>query len=169
MKPIFLYCLVFTILLGCKKQEVEGPSVDIYLLKSFTTSIDRTTNPATLIITNAELEEKPLVADEDILFYTKATTTFTLLKDIQTNIQHYGSDKGFAVTVDSMPIYFGRFHSIYSSSITIGVATITSFLFNNNKLQIDFPSIEGSADLQRLDKRNDPRILNAFKATGRLR
>lgn len=166
MRKIFIYCLTLILFVGCKKEKTSR--VDIYLLKSFTSTVDQSTTPATVSITNAVLEDTPFVSDQDIIFYTKATTTFTLKNDVQATIQNYGQDKGFALTVDNQPIYYGRFHPMYLSSMTVGVATIAPSL-NNKELQINFVNVEGNSFLQQLDKRNDSRILNSLKATKRLR
>lgn len=156
--------------IGCKKGEHGSVSrIDIYLLKSFTTTVDQSTTPATISVTNAVLDDTPLVSDQDIKGYVKATTTFVLRRDIQTVIQNYGLDKAFAVTVDKQPVYYGQFHPLYLSSITFGLATISPLLFNNHELQIDFATIEGNSILQQLDKRNDSRIIDALKTTNRLR
>ncbi|MBN8787724.1 MAG: hypothetical protein J0I84_11595 [Terrimonas sp.] len=170
MRHIFLYFLTLTMFTGCKKEEQgSGPRIDIYLLKSFTTMVDKSTMPATISITDVVLDDIPLVSDQDIKVYVKATTTFVLSKDIQTVIQHYSSDKAFAITVDNQPVYYGVFHPLYLSSITFGLATISPLLLNNNELRIDFPTIEGNSFLQQLDNRNDSRIINALKTTNRLR
>lgn len=155
--------------IGCKKEEYgPGPRIDIYLLKSFTTTIDQSTTPATISIRNAVLDITPLVSDQDIKVYVKATTTFVLKKDIQTIIQHYSQDKAFVVTVDNQPVYYGIFHPLYLSSINFGLATISPGQLNIHELKIDFPSIEGNSFLHQLDYRNDIRIINALKATNRL-
>jgi hypothetical protein len=167
MKQIFIYCLTIFLVVSCKKE--HGSKVDIYLLKSFTSGVDQSTTPATVSITNAVLDDTPLVTDQDIQFYTKATTTFTLRKDIQTTIQNYGPDKAFVVTVDNQPVYYGKFHPLYLSSMAFGVATIAPSFYNNSELKIDFTIIEGNSLLQQLDKRNDSRIINTLKATNRLR
>ena len=167
MRQVFIYCIALISFAGCKKE--HGSRIDIYLLKSYTSTVDQSTIPVTLSITNAVLEATPLVADQDIQFYTKATATFTLKKDIQTSIHNYGADQAFAVTVDNHPVYYGKFHPPYLSSITFGVATIVPFLYKNNELKIDFATIEGNSFLQQLDKRNDGRIINTLKATNRLR
>lgn len=168
MRQIFPYFLTILFFAGCKKEE-NGPRIDIYLLKSFTTKVDQSTTPATISITNAVLDDAPLVSNQDIKVYSKATTTFALNKEIQAIIQHYGADKAFAVTVDNQPVYYGQFHPLYLSSITFGMATISPLLLNNDELKIDFATIEGGSFLQQFDKRNDSRIINALKATNRLR
>ena len=55
------------------------------------------------------------------------------------------------------------------SSMTVGVATIDLIFNRNNELQIQFMHIEGNTDLQKLDKRNDGRIINALKVGGKIR
>lgn len=155
---------------GCKKEQHGSASrIDIYLLKSFTTTVDQSTIPAIVSITNAVLEYKPLVADQDIQLYTKSTTTFTLRKDMRAIIQDYGTDKAFAVTVNNQPVYYGIFYPPYLSSLACGVATISPILPTKNELKIDFVLIEGNDFLQQLDKRNDSQIINALKETNRLR
>ena len=139
------------------------------MLKSFTAIIDRTTNPATVSISNAVLADTPFVADTDIEFYTKSTTTFKLKKDIKSIIKNYGVDKAFAVTVNNQAVFFGVFYPAYLSSIAFGVATIDPIIFHDNELKIQFATIDGNSYLLQLDKRNDSRITNSLKASGRLR
>lgn len=153
--------------LSCKKESTS--KVDIYMLKSFTVDVDRTTNPVTLSISNAVLADTPLFEDNDIEFYKKSTTTFKLKKDIKPIIQNYGADKAFAITVNNQPIYFGLFYPGYLSSIAYGVATIDPLFYWDNELKIHFATIDGNAYLLQLDKRNDSRITNPLKETGRVR
>jgi hypothetical protein len=47
--------------------------------------------------------------------------------------------------------------------------TIDPILFHNGELRINFATIEGNANFQLLDKRNDDLITNAFRSSGRLR
>lgn len=139
------------------------------MLKSFTANVDVTTTPATVSISNAVLADAPLIADKDIKFYTKSTTTFELKKDIKSIIKNYGADKAFAVTVNNQPIYLGVFHPGYLSFIAFGVATIDPIPSSDNELNIQFATIEGNTFLLQLDKRNDNQIINSLKATGRVR
>lgn len=165
MRQILIYYVTLIFFTGCKKE--HGSRIEIYLLKSFTSTVDQTRTPAVISITNAVLDDTALITDQDILFYTKATTTFTLRKDIKATIQDYGPDKAFAVTVDNQPVYYGKFHPIYLSSITFGMATIDP-VFSNNELKIYFATTEGNF-FEQLDKRNDSRIINTLIATNRLR
>lgn len=162
---IFLSLLLFS-LTGCKKE--HGSRVDIYLLKSFTAGVDQSATPAVNTIANAVLEDAPLVSDDNILFYVQDSHTFLLRKDIKGIIQNYGPDKAFAVTVDGEVVYYGSFHPAYLSSMKVGLATIDPILVNNRELRIDFVNLTGTF-VHQLDKRNDKRIVDALKATGRLK
>ena len=165
LRTAFIIVLA-TLFLGCTKE--PGTRVAIYELKSFSKQTTVGTNPASIVITDAILADEPFVSDEDILFYTRSTTTFTLNKDINPIIRNYNGDKGFAVTVDGAPVYYGVFHPLILSSLTIGVATIDPLL-SRKELPIYFVLINGNDQLRLADKRNDSRILAAMQASGRLR
>jgi len=167
MRYLFYFIIILAFLPGCKKE--SNHKVDIYMLDSFKVDLNQTTNPHTISISNAVLASTPLVPDNNILYYTKSTTTFKLKKDIKDIIKNYGSDKAFAVTVDNQPVYFGKIHPGFLSSMTIGVATIDPILYHNNELPIQFITITGSSSLLQLDKRNDSRIINVLKETDRVR
>jgi hypothetical protein len=70
--------------------------------------------------------------------------------------------------VNGQPVYYGRFHPMYLSSVLYGLSTITPLLSNNKELKIDFVNLTGRF-VDTLDKRNDARIVNALKETRRLR
>ncbi|HEX5154309.1 MAG TPA: hypothetical protein VFW07_22830 [Parafilimonas sp.] len=167
MKYIVLCFLSVILFTACKKDSASG--VDIYLLESFTLNDNNATNPVTLAISNAVLAAGPLVADEDISYYVRSTATFKLKKDIQPLIKNYDGSKAFAVTVNKQPVYFGRFHPSYLSSLTLGLATIDPLFHNNNELPVFFIKMDGNEDLQLLDKRSDDRLISALKASGKLR
>lgn len=112
------------------------------------------------------MEDAPLVADQDIAFYIQSEATFKLKKNIKSLIQNYGADKAFAVTVDNQPVYYGKFHPGYLSSLVFGLAIIDPLLLRNNELAIGFVTTAGP---NALDKRNDVRLLSALKSSGRLR
>ena len=167
MRYLLLLCFSFILFTACEKN--SGSRVDIYMLKSFTAGIDESTVPVTNTISNAVLEATPLVSDNDIEYYIQATTTFKLKKDIESIIQDYGPDKAFAVTVNGKPVYYGFFHPAYLSSLTIGLATIDPFLYDNKDLTVQFVEIEDNPELKDLDKRNDKSIIAVFSGSGRLR
>ena len=167
MRSILLICLISVFFAACEKG--SDSRVDIYMLKSFTINTNQSTPPGMSTISNAVLEATPLVSDKAIEYYTQSTTTFKLKKDIKPIIEDYSTDKAFAVTVNGKAVYYGLFHPAYLSSLTIGLATIDPFLYNEKELIVQFVEIEDNVDLQKLDKRNDERIITAFSSSGRLR
>ncbi len=165
----FIGCLLlFT---ACDKKppsDADADVVEIYLLKEFKTDVDTSSRPAIIVMSDATISTIPFVTNENILYYNRSSHTFKLRQDIKPYIKDYGPDKGFAVTVNKIPVYFGTFHPSYLSSIRMGIATIDPFLTTESQLRIDYFN-DGSPRLQQLDKRNDSRLINALLQTGRIR
>ena len=167
MRTLVFFSLCFLFFAGCKKE--AGSRVEIYLLQSFTKTINQATMPATVVMTNSKLSPSPLVADNDIARYNPASKTFLVKKDLRPLLKNLGPDKGFAVTVDKEPVYVGLFHPSYMSSLVFGLATIDPLSFHENELKIHYVDLVGDPVLQQLDKRNHERLIRALKETGRLR
>jgi hypothetical protein len=167
MRQLFLFYLPLFLFANCKKE--NDLKVEIYLLDKFTLTNNLSTNPVTQTVTNASLASQPLVADNEIAWYQQSTTTFKLKKDIRPRLQNLGPDKAFAVTVNGDPVYYGRFHPGYMSSLVFGLATIDPISVHNNELTIYYVSLSGDPQLQALDKRNNDRLVKALQANGRLR
>lgn len=167
MKKIVFPFIIIVFLFSCKKE--QGARVEIYLLKSFTYLHDTVTYPYVTSITNTIIEDTPLIAHEEIQFYSRSTATFTLHKDISTLIQKFGSDKAFTVTVDKKPIYYGVFHPAFLSSLVIGISTIDPILVDHSKLPINYISITGNTFIEELDKRNNTSLIDALKASKKFR
>jgi hypothetical protein len=166
MKKIFyVFCIIS--LASCKK-EGWNSQVEIYPLKSYTSNINQSTSPYTISISNAVPEETAFVNNEEIRYYDKNSNTFKLTVNIKERIKNFKEDKGFVVTVDKKPVYYGRFHPSYLSSLTVGVATIDPIMTTDD-VKINYVFIDGSKDLQLLDKRNDENILQVLKASRRLK
>ena len=165
----FLAC--FLLVLGgisCDKDHSDD-RVEIYLLKSFSI-VSIPTTPGTLTITDAKLEKNPLVANNDIEYYRQSEWLFKLKKNIRPLVQDFSSDKGFAVMVNNHVVYYGIFHPAFLSSIAFGIATIDPFMFTtDNSVSMQFANLDNNPQLSQLDKRNDPRLLAAMSASGRLR
>jgi hypothetical protein len=166
MKRLPFLVLFLFLLAGCRKN--GAAKVEIYLLQSYTTETNPA-NPNIISINNAVLQDTPFVRDDEIRYYDQQTRTFRIRTNIKQDVQTFGPDKAFAVTVNNIPVYYGRVHPAYLSSMTIGIATIDPFLTGTNDLQMRYVFIDQMPFLQQLDKRNDPRILDAFRASGRLR
>jgi hypothetical protein len=163
----FLNLVIFLMAMaGCRKN--GAAKVEIYLLQSYTTETNPA-NPNIISINNAVLQDTPFVRDDEIRYYDQGARTFWIRTNIKQDVQTFGPDKAFAVTVNNVPVYYGRVHPAYLSSMTIGIATIDPILTGTNDLQMRYVFIDQMPQLQQLDKRNDPQILNAFRATGRLR
>jgi hypothetical protein len=170
MIRIAFLLIVVSIFSQCSKSSsASGKKVDIYLLKSFTRTLDTSRQMGIILVEDPVLEDKPLVRNSDILFYERSTSTFKLLRNIQPILDTLDVFNAFAVTVDGEPVYFGTFHPMYLSSILYGSATINPNYMENNKLKIDFAYHDMFPFLMSLDKRNDPKILDAFRSSGRLR
>ena len=163
----FISLFIVLIMAGCKKETQDR--VDIYMLKSYSLVSNSSTSPYTVSITNAVMEESPLVKDDDIRSYGYRNREFSFRSDIAAGIKNFGPDKAFAVTVNNQPVYYGKIHPAYLSTMTIGLATIAPEFISQNSLKIEYMLIEGNTDLKVLDKRNDKRILNAFVRSNRLK
>ena len=166
MKRILFLLFSLLLLAGCRKNGTA--KVEINLLQSYTTEANPS-NPNLVSINNAVLEDTPFVRDDEISYYDQQARSFRIRTNIKQDVQTFGPDKAFAVTVNNAPIYYGRVHPAYLSSITFGIATIDPILTGTNDLPMRYAFMDQVPVLQQLDKRNDPAILNAFRATGRLR
>jgi hypothetical protein len=166
MKYLSLICLV-VVLAGCSK-ETNGDQVEIYLLKSFTRSVDTSYYPAVTVINNPVIDSLPLISNNEIRWYKESDARFQLTANINDRVKNLGPDKSFAVTVNRQIIYCGNIHPTYMSSVRYGIATIDPIL-TANELEMHYLLFAASASIQQLDKRNDPRLLQALRTTGRLR
>src|SRR5688572_21839900 len=129
MKYGTLLLILLVGIIGCNKDHDQSKNkVEIYLLESFST-VDNATTPEAIAITDAKLEKKPLVANNDIEYYEQAQYLFKLKKNTKPLIKDFSKDRGFAVTVNDETVYYGLFHPTFLSSITFGVATIDPFAF----------------------------------------
>ena len=170
MKYLGMLLLLGIVGAGCNKNhDLSKNKVEIYLLESFSTVLNPA-SPYAMSVTDARLEKKPLVANNDIEYYEQAQYLFKLKKNIKPLIKDFSKDRGFAVTVNNETVYYGVFHPAFLSSLTFGLATIDPFaLTTESSVTMQYLNYDNNPQLAQLDKRNDPRILNALSATGRLR
>jgi len=170
MKYLGMLLLLGIIGAGCNKNhDLAKNKVEIYLLESFS-RVSNPVSPYAISITDARLEKQPLVRNGDIDYYEQAQYLFKLKKNIKPLIKDFSGDRGFAVTVNNETVYYGVFHPAFLSSLTFGVATIDPFaLTTESSVTMQYLNFDNNVQLAQLDKRNDPRILNALSATGRLR
>jgi len=168
LKKLFLCCLFLGLFAGCKKENTGNDKVEIYLLQSYTRTVDASAAPAFTRYNNVSLSAAPLVADSDITRYNPVTTTFHLRKDIAPAIRDFGPDKAFAVTVNNQIIYVGEFRPAWLSSVVFGIASINPTFASERKIKVDFIRIDNRPDANDLDRRNDKRLLDALLKSGRL-
>lgn len=166
MKWILFLFVSLVVMAGCRKK--GDAKVEIYLLRSYVTTTDPV-NPGLVSINSAVLEDTPFVRDDEIRYYDKQARSFRMRTNIKQDIQTFGPDKAFAVTVNNDPVYYGRVHPAYLSSLTLGLATIDPILNGDYELIMRYVDIDQMPILQQLDKRNDERLLRALRETGRLR
>lgn len=169
VKQVLLLSLLFWLFAGCRKQNASDDKIEIYLLQTYTRSLDTALAPAVIRYNNVTLSAVPLVADRDITGYSAVNTTFHLRKNPAPAVRDFGPDKAFAVTVNKEIIYVGEFRPAWLSSVVFGIATITPTFISDKKMKIDFIQIDNRPDAKDLDRRNDKRILDALVKTGRLR
>ena len=168
MKQLLSICLLLGLLAGCKKEGDNTEKVEIYLLQSFSRSVDASAGLAITRYNNTTLSPTPLVANSDIVNYSPAKTTFYLKKDIGPVVKDFGPDKAFAVTVNKRIIYVGEFRPAWLSSVVFGIATINPTFVNGRQIPVDYIRLDNRPDLKELDRRNDNRLLQAMLKSGRL-
>lgn len=166
MKSILLVVFIAFIAAGCSRTNVHR--VEIFTLKSFQYKFDTTTVPARILVMNPVLADTPLVADAEIISYTRGLYTFTTRKDLSASIRSVNPQGALAVCVDGSPVYYVKVHHAYLSSLAFGIAFFDPLSYHDKKLRIDFVKFTGTMPSD-LDKRNDSRLMSALAASGRLK
>ena len=95
MKLIFAFSVALILFAGCKKESHH--SVAIY-------SVDQSSQ-GVVSVNDAILDDQPIFADREILFYIQEQRPPSLEKDINTTLQNYGADIAFGVTINDQPVY----------------------------------------------------------------
>lgn len=167
MRYIISCCIASILVSSCSKDD-SNVQVNIYVLKSFTPLPPDSAHRFRTGITNAIAEDVPLLTKTDIDYYTQSTSAFKLNRDIRPVIKDFNGGKGFVVVVNNEPVYYGLFHPGYLNSLTTGLAVIDPLFFFNNEMKIGFVTITGE-NLEQYDKRNDPKLIKALSALGKLR
>lgn len=122
-----------------------------------------------LIEKDGKLDNIPLLRDEDIASYNPATTTFHLRHNLNPIWSTLKKGQSFAVTINKKPVYIGFFESGFSSYRKYGITTIMLEIVGYNKtLIINHDTLDNDLKTKQSDKRNDPKLLKALKASGRL-
>lgn len=172
MRYVCVYIIALAVM-GCTGEAtlpLKGLNnkIEIYQLKSYTQKTDTSFAIRTIVLSDLVLEDSPLVTDTEIRSYTQSSYTFELSKNLNPIIKNFGPDKAFVVMVDKEVIYFGMFRPAYLNSILFSIPYIEPILTNNN-LHINYATIGSTGAQQPIDKRNDMKLINALKATNRLK
>jgi hypothetical protein len=173
MKTPFLFALaalVILTLVGCSSAAPASPKI----VKGFSVYLtDANIKPQQLpILSHLQLESEPILTDQDIVTYTKATHEIVLTASAASRIQKLQvptSGRAFAVCVDSQPIYAGAFWVSFSSQSYDGVVIDPLLVTEEHpilQIRLGYP---GPGGFLREDPRADPQVLKALEQAGKLK
>jgi hypothetical protein len=170
MKPALLLLAILLVLARAQALAQASLQVEIYILKSYSTKVTEHKQSTYITsITNAILNDSPLVRDKDIIAYDPSTTTFHLRRNLNETFKELKEDEAFAVTVNKKPIYYGFFHPCYLPDLKLGIATIEPSKAGIDKtLVIRYITTFYHLPLKRFDKRNNRTLLKTLKSSNRL-
>ncbi len=160
--------VIALILVGCIPSQARGFS--IYLLADEVPA----TELSMVDLDGLELQEEPIVFDDDIIAYSRETHEIELTAEAYERIQQLFTPpvevRGipFVVRVDAERIYAGAFVTPVSSISFDGVVIGQPFDRDRRVITIglSYPSPEAFTGE---DPRSDPRILQSLDAAGKLR
>ena len=172
MRLLTFALFMMLISVACRRNSTpvvtSGPSIDIFLLDSFQYNVDETTVPATVLVADANIGDRPYISNDEIIGYERETNTFLVRSRAAERLTQLNPG-GFVVTVERVPVYFGFIRPPYLSSIIFGSPTISAMQPDPNRIAIDFATVDDAPHLRTLDKRNEPTLLAALAKSGRLR
>jgi hypothetical protein len=153
---------------------LPGEGFAVYLLPGV-----RSADLAGLDLASLALTGPPFLAGDDIIGYTPASHDLELTLDAFRRVQDLFaapvpvSGVPFVVTVDRQPVYVGAFWTMLSSLSFAGVVIMEPMILPHEapehptiRIDLGYP---GPDLFVGPDPRNDPRILAAFEAAGKLR
>lgn len=175
LMAIALFAFAAFIIASCDKNPsmdvdggIRGPKfnyvVEIYLLKSFTTSSGQQ-----IIDSSVVLLPTPLINYSDISYYNKSTYTFGLTEEGKRKLSKLQVPVGglpFGVAVDSCLIYTGYFWPSYFSSLCNWVYTDPIMGEYSGELAIKLGTVPDNVIP---DKRNNEAILYILAKHNKLR
>jgi hypothetical protein len=158
-----LLIAVVALFFSCKKSNEQG-DVEIYVLKSY----QMVAGKCQIDGANASLNDNAIVANDDIVSYSKMDYSFTLTDTAIQKIKAFGPFVPFALTVNKQVIYYGIYKPAISSSSCDHSITMDVDWSSRNKiiLKLGYPSLQPGVAID--DQRNNPTILNALSAQGKL-
>jgi hypothetical protein len=167
-RPGSLLLLVAGLALGGCRAPSSGFA--IYLL-----SDDR---PATALanssLASLPLRDQPLLTQEDLTWYDRATHEMELTPEALARVQQVFAapvrtdGTPFVVCVGSERIYAGGFWTPFSSQSYDGIVILQPFAEGQATIQLSL-GYPGSDFFSGRDPRSDPRVLDALESAGKLR
>ncbi len=164
MKVLKLFITLLAIMLISSCMPANQNEFAIYLLKNKTLIENPISTP-----NSVELEDKPIISTLDIISYSKETHEITLTAEAFERVQNLEvtvRGRPFAVCVGRETIYTGAFWTPISSIGFRGII-IMKPLTNSDKIQLE-PGYPSESFFQGVDPRDDPRIFEALRRSGKL-
>jgi hypothetical protein len=173
MKPLFNFLALISALFlsSCRENTPEivvnsDDAVAIYLLDSFSKTTGQKIDESTI-----QLKSTPLVAYADIVSYDSTKHILKLTdngKNSIANLTQSGIRMAYAVKAKGTVVYTGYFwSSVMSSSCDWGVMDIVDLPIKNEiTVRVGYSGVAVGDNIP--DKRNDKRIIDAFKSGNKL-
>jgi len=147
----------------------QSPVVEIYLIKEKAT-IDTTEGPDAFRVSKSDLPKEPFIRDSDILFYNDTTFELTFSAAAAERISALKPDLRigipFVLTIDRDPILCGYFTN-FVSSFASGANSIPVIKSTVHRIQKGIPEYHFEKNIK--ERRNDKRLIQAMKSSGRLK
>lgn len=165
MRKLFSLLFLLSLFAACNKGSAEyTKEIEFYVLESYQFVTGKCqVNPSTAIIQNA-----PLISNNEILQYNKSRFEYRLSKAAIQKINALSPRSAFAVTVDKEIVFLGIYMPPTMSSTC--EHSITMFALNNIAyMHLGYPGwIQTPTTAGIDDQRNNPSLLAALKAQGKL-
>lgn len=165
MQKLLPVLILFISLAGCKKDKRDGAKeIEFYTLKSYQLVAGKCQVDASTAVT----EDQPFVFNNDILQYVKNKHEYRLTANAIQSISALPPRTAFAVTLNKEIIFLGIYMPMFLSSTCDH--SITLFTLDNTAyIQLGYPGWIQTAAPAIDDLRNNPSLLAALKAQGKLR
>ena len=79
------------------------------------------------------------------------------------------TDRGYEQPDNSWKIATAVFGILFLAALVFGIAYIDPIMVTNKEMAIEFIKLDNAPHVQKLDKRNDSRLLDVLAESGRLR
>ena len=147
----------------------QSPVVEIYLIKE-KAALDTSEGPDAFHVLKSDLPKEPFIKNGGILFYNDSTFEITVTQAaaeiISTLKPALQVGIPFVLTIDREPILYGYFTNLFSS-FTSGANSISVTKSTVHRIQKGIPEYNFEKSI--MEHRNDWRLIQAMKISGRLK